>query len=552
MSSRNSRKHALVRSSFFPSGKHLGHKTASGASLALIGVAIRFIVTTGSTAVLARLLSPGEFGEMAMAMIVTDFTVFLGNFGLQSILVQKRRVCRLDLDTTFWASMALGVTLMSLVLFASLFVGEWFHNDHVAVILRFAALFFVFEQLRHVHLAILYRLMLFKLDFYIQTFGLIVRTGAALTLAWSGFGVLSLVFGPLIGHIVLVILCWTVVPYWPRARFNLSFLTHNLRIAASYLGDGFLFYCNTNLDLLVLARLLGATELGYYQLCRSLTDELRSRITTPLQRVLFPAYALLQTEQERFQQAVVRSTRMLAFIIAPMGIGMAATAKEIVLLLFGERWLPMAPILPILALAGALRATLAVAGPIFNAVNKADVSLRFNTVNIIFFFLAIAYGSQWGAQGVALGSLASALMFSLVALGGYRQIGLGARDLLCALSPPYLAGALMFSTVAVIRHYTWPSADDSILLYHADIILTQIRDNLQIYGETFAFLGTTGVAISSALSALGVAIGDSALLHFVVLVATGIVSYIIGITLFSRALLHEVFLIIMKLSSHKQ
>lgn len=446
-SSRNSPVHRLVRASFLPDGNGLGSRTASGVGFTFFGVGIRFLLSMVSTAILARLLSPREFGEVAMAMIVTELATLFGNVGLQSIIVQKRRLFRIQLDTIFWAGIGLAVLLTIGVILASFFAGAFFHDDKVGTILKLSAATFILEEARSAHQAIIYRLMLFKLDFYLQSASLVLRFGLAILLAVEGFGVYSMVIGPLLGLFLTVVATWILIPYRPRLKFSKGFLVQNVRVGANYLGGGFLFYCITNFDLIVIGRMLGAIELGYYQTARSLTDELRARIAAPLQRVLFPAYSLMQGDSERFRGAIERSTRLLALIIAPLGLGIAVTAPEMVALLYGEKWMAMVPVLGVIAIAASFRATFAISTPIFNAMNRTDASLRFNTVNTVLFFVVIVIGAYWGAVGVAYGSLASALMFSLVLAGAYRIAGLGMRKLFRALASPYIAGGVMYAAV---------------------------------------------------------------------------------------------------------
>jgi PST family polysaccharide transporter len=471
MSARNSSAHRLVRSSFFSKGKNIGARTAQGAGFTFAGVATRFLISMGSTAALARLLTPADFGEIAMAMIITELANLFANVGLQSILVQKKRLFRIQLDTIFWAGLGLGLCLMAAVVTISFFAGDFFHDDKIGVILRISSFTFVLEELRVVQSSIMFRLMMFKLDFYLQAIGLVLRSVFAIGLAMMGLGVFSMVLGPLLGLMVIVVVTWVVIPYRPRFRFSRTFVARHAKIGANYLGGGFLFYCVTNFDLMVIGRLLGATQLGYYQTARSLTDELRARITTPLQRVLFPAYAQIQNDQARFQKAVLRSTGLISLIIVPLGVGMAAIAPEMVGFLLGDRWLAVVPVLSIIAIAGTLRATFSIGGPIFNSINRTDASLRLNTVNAIIFFGAILAGSPWGAQGVAYGSLASAMAFSLVAVGAFRLIGLSWRDMVLALVPTYLAGAIMFAVVLMARQCCFAPGQYSMVIQMPALII---------------------------------------------------------------------------------
>lgn len=501
--------------------------------MVFLGVAIRIILTIGSTAILARLLKPSEFGEMSIAVAVTELTSLLGNFGLHSILIQKRRICRLDLDTMFWAGLGMGIFLAAIVVFFSLFIGRFFNNDNIGSILRYASSYFVFEGLRTVHSSIIYRLMLFKLDFYIQTAAIIVRNAAAIFFAWKGLGVLSLVFSPIASHIFITAASLITIQYTPRARFNIRFLIKHTRTSVSYLGSGLLFYCNMNFDIILLGKLLDVTALGYYQSCRSLTDELRARITTPLQKVLFPAFSALQSDQPRFQKAVIRSTALLSLVVSPIGVGMAALSPEIVLILFGKNWEPMIGILPYIAIAGTLRATLAVASTIYNATNRMDASLKVNSINTVLFFIFISIGSHWGIIGFAQGNLASAVAFSLVAIGGYRIIGLTPVHLLASLFPTYFASTLMFGIITITRTTIWPAAEPFHIFEYSIPALTYVEHYVT------PFRDNSSKDVFSGLSSLSLNLSkhQSPQLRLIILLIVGMVSYFVFLLILSRPLL---------------
>src|SRR5690606_2580634 len=129
--------------------------------------------------------------------------------------------------------------------------------------------------------------------------------------AWLGFGVWSLVAGPIAGALAQLVLMFIAVPFLPRLRFYAAYLFANLRTGGSYMGNTFLYYLMMNVDLLLIGRQLGASMLGYYQNARSLTDEIRGRIAMPLQRVLFPAFSAMQADRDRLRQSVLKSSRIL-------------------------------------------------------------------------------------------------------------------------------------------------------------------------------------------------------------------------------------------------
>ncbi len=248
-----------------------------GALFTFLGIALRTGVTIGSMAVLARLLTPADFGYIAMATVVTELAVLFSNFGFGSILIQRARLSRRHMDTMFWAAMLLGIVL-SLAGWGLSFASQpLFGNELVGEFLRVLCVVFVLEELAVVPRSLLSRLMMFRADFMVQAGMILLRAGVAVVLA-LGFGVWSPVAGSIVGALVQSLMYLYFGGYWPRLRFSTAFLRSTWRTNGSYFGSGILYYLNSNVDLFLVGRMLGATSLGIYQNARSLTQEINARM----------------------------------------------------------------------------------------------------------------------------------------------------------------------------------------------------------------------------------------------------------------------------------
>lgn len=438
-----------VQKSFRPNADNLGSRVVNSALFTIGGVIFRTAITVGSMAVLARLLSPADFGLIAMATVITELAAVFSNFGFGSILIQRPRVSRIQIDTMNWCALALGALLTVVVYGLSFSAGEIFNDEHVGALLRVLAVSFILEELTLVPRALLMRRMQFRLDFYVQALMLIGRAGTAVALALAGFGVWSLAWGPVVGLVIQAVLYQYLAGYWPRLRFSRSFLASSWLTNGGHFGNGILFYINANLDTFLIGRALGATALGNYSNAKSLTDEIRVRMVQPLQRVLFPAFAAIQTEQERFQRGILRSARLLSFMFIPIGFGMAAEAEILIRILYGDQWLEMIPLLQLTALATGFGATTSVSNAIFNAKNEVGLSFRLFLLSTALSALFIVVGSHWGLLGVVWARLALVpvgLVFFWVSL---RLVELGWADIFRLFAAPLLSAAMMYALMAL-------------------------------------------------------------------------------------------------------
>lgn len=443
--------HGLIQRSFAPPDHALAHRVSHSAAISLAGVALRALVTIGSTAVLARLLTPADFGLLTMASLVTEFAALFSSFGVGAILIQMRRSSRLAYDTAFWFALVLGLALMGAVWVFSFFASLFFDDPQVGSIVRVLAVLFLLEELTVVHSAVLQRMLKFKLEVAIQSGQLLLRVTLTIVFAWLGWGVWALVLGSLAARVAQTIVMWVLVPYRPRLRFHKDLLAGRMRTGLSYLGSSVLGYLNNNLDYLIVGRRFGAVELGYYQAAYSLSDELRNRLSMPLQRVLFPAYSLVQDDLERFRRGVTTSLMLLATVVLPLGAGMAATAEEIVIVLFGWQWLAVIPLLKILAINGALRAVFSMCGSIYYARDRADLALFMTAMTVPITALALWIGSRYGLVGVAWAMLVMVLFSLVTAHFALRLVGLGLIALVRAIGPAGLASAVMAIGVEAAR-----------------------------------------------------------------------------------------------------
>lgn len=420
----------------------------------------------GSMAILARLLTPADFGYIAMATVITELAGLFGNFGFGSMLIQRRVLPRLHLDTIFWASTLLGGTLCLIVIALSYLASWLFREPLTADLLRVLSLTFLIGGFTTVHDALLSRLMLFRRVFVIQTLMMVTRIAVSVICAYQGLGVWSLVAGSIAGSLTQMLGTFCSAPFIPRLRFHAQYLKNTWRTSGSYFGGGVLFYINSNIDLILIGRQLGATSLGYYQNARSLTDEVRSRIAVPLQNVLFPAFSAIQNDRTRLRASVLKSARLVAAMIFPVAIGISAVAPELVRILYGSQWIPMTPVLTWLGFSAAIRGSTAISRPLFNSQNRPGLSLRYNLIATILLVAAVTLSLPHGIETVALAIAATSIYSVVILRVALGLIDLGGMALWRILGAPALGAGCMWVAIWLLRSTTYiPDLPDPARLF---------------------------------------------------------------------------------------
>ena len=203
-----------------------------------------------------------------------------------------------------------------------------------------------------------------------------------------------------------------------------------------------------------------------YQNARTLTDEIRARIAMPIQQVLFPALSALQSDRVRARQLVLRAGRLMAAVVVPIGVGVSANAPELVQVLYGAQWLSMAPVLGMMGLSAAVRASTAIASPLFNANNQVGLSMRFNLVGTVLMVGGILLAMPRGIEAVAVAIFVSSLYWLVVLRAAFGLLDMGTRQVIEVLGPPMLASAGLWLVTAAVRKTAWSTSDGMLLMGH--------------------------------------------------------------------------------------
>ncbi len=406
--------------------------------------------------VLARLLAPEYFGLLGMATVVTGFVNVLHNLGFHSAIIQRKRNSDELLSTLFWVNLALCLVIAAAVLALAPVVGWFYQDGRVTPIVAALSVQFVLSAFTMIPKAALIRQMAFKKLAVREIATTLVGGAASIVLALWGWGVWSLVVGPLVGTITAVILLNILCPFRPRMVFDRQGLRECLAFGLNLTGFGIFNYFARNADNLIIGVFLGPVALGYYMLAYKLMLLPRDAITNMVGRVLFPALCRMQDDDERLARAYLRACGAIAFITFPMMAGLAVVARPFVEVVLGERWLPVVPLIWILAPVGALQSVGTTVGQIFLAKGKSDWLLWSGVVGCTFLVLAIVVGVPWGIVGIAAAySFGSAVWIPMSFWIAFRLVSTLSVRRLCASLAPYVAitslmvGATVFCSAAL-------------------------------------------------------------------------------------------------------
>ncbi|HSK46374.1 MAG TPA: lipopolysaccharide biosynthesis protein, partial [Coriobacteriia bacterium] len=292
------------------------------------------------TIILARLLDPGDFGVVGMTTLVTGFVAMFTELGLVSAIVQADEVAPEQLNTVFWFGSAAGLVSWGLCALLAPTIASFFHMSELALIVPVSAAGMAIGSLGLVHRALLSRRLDFRSVAFADISAAVGFGVVAISGAFAGWGPWSLVAGGLAMITVRTAVVCARASWMPGLRSTWRGFGALFSFGVKTLGVSMLGYMRGNVDYLVIGRFMGAAPLGQYTLAFKIADFPRARITPIFTAVAFPAFSSVRSATDMVRRGYLRGVRLVSLIVFPLLTGAALLAYEIVVVVYGQKWLP--------------------------------------------------------------------------------------------------------------------------------------------------------------------------------------------------------------------
>jgi PST family polysaccharide transporter len=400
------------------------------------------------TVILARLLSPADFGVVAMATAVTSLVFIFGDLGTSAAVIQKQQHSSQFLSTVFWMNVAFGLLVMLVMMAMAPLAAAFFREPRLTIILMVLSVSFPLMGLVVLQKALLEKSMRFDVLAKIETISTAAGSGVAIGIAYSGGGVWSLVLQPVISATAMSSLLWIHSEWRPTLALRVSEIKSIGAFSANLTGFQLVNYVARNADNIIIGRFLGSRELGYYALAYRILMFPIQHLSSVIVRVTLPAFAQIQADDARFRRVYLRTIAAIGFITFPMMTFLFVVAKPLILDVFGEQWLSVVPVLLIFAPVGLVQSIVATVGAIYVVKGKTGLLFKWGVFSGSMAAVAFVVGLPWGIVGVAgcyaLVSLVLAYPGMAIPL---RLIGLTVRDCLIVLWRPLVCALVMAGCV---------------------------------------------------------------------------------------------------------
>jgi PST family polysaccharide transporter len=403
--------------------------------------------------VLANLLEPRHFGLLALTAVFVDILDLFLDQGFASALIQKDKLDPEHLDTAFWINLAIGGALMLIAMACAPLIAALFHEPQLTALIAVLSLKFLLRGLKSTQLALLNRAFRFKALAVRTTVPLVVGGAVGIAMAYAGFGVWSLVSQQLVASLVGVAVLWSVSNWRPGWRFSTAHWKELFSFGVNMTGARLVTYFTRRSDDLLIGYFLGAIALGYYAVAYRVLRTLNAVLVGMIESVALPTFSRLQNQLEELRRVYLSVTRATSFLSFPVFVSVAVLAPELTATLFGWKWLPSAPAMRLLALAGLAESLMMIQGTALVALGKPDVRLRIVTIRSAITVCGFAIAVQWGITAVALSFLITSAVITPPIYYRFLStlLGLQWHAYFAPYVRPLLASAMMAIAVAAAR-----------------------------------------------------------------------------------------------------
>lgn len=419
----------------------LGRASLHSGMIFMAARGANIFVQLASTILLARILSPHDFGLVAMVLALVGFAPMLIDFGTSEASTQKTHITQTEISSLFWLNVAISLGLTVLLIGSSGLIARLFGEPSLTSIALALSITFVLTAMTTQHSALMRRAMQFRRLAMIDISANLVGSAVSVALALSGWGYWSLVAKP------IATAAWTAVAVWmacgwvpgrPRISSDAKEL---VGFGVGVTGFTMTDYLVKSADRLAIGYFQGAGPLGYFQNAFTIYSNVVAILTEAPHNIAASSLSKLRSDVEGLKRAWATALSTLSFFSVPAFAILAVIGQDFVVLLLGQKWAPAGPLLCIFAVRGIAYSVERTMGWLHVAVGRADRWMRWGVYSAFVQLAALAVGLPFGVTGVAVAYAIAAFALCVPALVySGEPIGIRSRDVLQAVGPQMLAG----------------------------------------------------------------------------------------------------------------
>ncbi len=437
------------------------------------------------TLVLARLLTPGDYGTVALLSIFIVIANVLVDSGFGQSLVQKKEATELDFNSVFYLSLVLSGILYAVLFFSAPWIAVFYRTPELIPILRVTAIGIIFAAVNSVQNAELNRKMLFHLSFRISLISSLCSAAVGLTCAFLRLGPWALVWQNFTLGLIGMITRWFFIAWRPRWMFSWMSLKGLWRFGWKLAVSNLIASFFANLYGLLIGRVYSRTDLAFVQKGGVLPSLVMNNVNESLGRVAFPAMSQMQEDSARLREAMRRMLMTSTFLVFPLMVGIGVCSETIIQLLYGPQWLPAVPFAMITCFEFALWPIHTTNLQVITALGRSDVFLILEVVKKILVVLAMFSFYRLGVWGFVFASTMTLGPISAIlnAIPTHRLLRYPVWRQFCDVLPASILALIMGGVLYVLGTLgnVWIRPYLQTHVYLVAILILQVLVGIVIY-----------------------------------------------------------------------
>lgn len=434
-----------IKDEFFDvSGLSNGMRTRAirGGSLLFATSILGMVLSMAAQVVLARLLTPDDFGVVAMGMVLVNFVMLFKDFGLSVAIIREPTITHREVTQIWWLNTLLGVGIGAAVFAGAPSVGVFYDDARVSLVLRSLSLVFVLAPMSAHHLAILNRKMRFGDVAKIGAWASFIGIAVGVFAGWSSHSYWALVWAQIAIHTSTLALAWSSTRWFPGMPGRDWSIRRMVGFGGNVTGFNLINYLSAYAGNLLIGWQFGAGPLGLYDKANSLFMTPVRNIYKPVSGVMVPALSRLSGDDDRYRRAYSEALEKTSLIIMPAMAWLSVSADWVVAALLGEKWQACSPLLMMFAIVGLGNCLARPTGWLFMTQDRTSEMLRWGVLSGLVRMGGVALGLFWGVVGVAASFCLISFLFLIpgsVFLSGRKGPVSARNQIVAALFPAAIA-----------------------------------------------------------------------------------------------------------------
>lgn len=376
-------------------------RSVRGGAITMAAQACKFVLQMGSTMILARLLTPDDFGLLAMVTVLTGFVLIFKDAGLSMATIQRADVNHQQVSTVFWLNVSVSCALVGVVAGSAPLLAWLYGRSELVGITLVLSVMFLFGGLTVQHQALLRRQMRFTALAAIDVAAIASGIAVAIVMALGGYGYWSLVGMMLAPTVVNCVFAWVCSGWVPGRPTRAEGVSEMVGFGANLTASKSLHYFARSGDNFLIGLWFGASALGLYSKAYNLLLLPINQLLGPISGVIVPALARLQNEPSRYRHAFRQVYEAIAMVAIPAAVLLALLAKPVTLVILGQQWVEAATIFAWLSIAALYFPLASAANWLFISQGRGREMMVTTAINSTIAVASFVVGLPWGPAGVA-------------------------------------------------------------------------------------------------------------------------------------------------------